>query len=171
MPLDRSPMSKDGDRPSKHGLMLGKVLALMAGLGRRDAPMPIPETCLTCAFREGTLPNQTAGNGIVALNCALRIDKDRFACHHGLKGDEPQKICSGYIAALLAPFSEIREVIAAFTEELASVKEGDRDEVREAFDKWIDEADPERRMDVYQAARAYAKDILALKASIGDTGK
>jgi hypothetical protein len=75
--------AQDGDRPSLHGKMLGKALALIAEIGRRDAPMPIPDTCLTCAFREGTMPNQTAGTGMVALNCVLRIDTDRFACHHG----------------------------------------------------------------------------------------
>jgi hypothetical protein len=69
----------DGDRPSLHGKMLGKALALMADLGRRDAPMPIPDQCLTCAFLEGSMPNQTAGTGMIALNCVLRIDPDRFA--------------------------------------------------------------------------------------------
>jgi hypothetical protein len=69
----------DGDRPSFHGKMLGEALALMAELGRREAPMPIPDNCLTCAFRRGTMPNETAGTGVIALNCVLRIDKDRFA--------------------------------------------------------------------------------------------
>lgn len=149
-----------GDRPSAHGRLLGKALALMANLGRRDAPMPIPDMCLTCAFRDGTLPNQTAGTGIVALNCALRIGPDRFACHHGMKEGQPQKICSGYIAALLAPFSEVREVLSAFHDHLKLIEDSP-DQVRSAFDAWLDHADPERRMDVYQAARAYAKEIAA----------
>lgn len=147
----------EGDRPSRHGRMLGKALAIMAALGRRDAPMPIPDMCLTCAFREGSMPNETAATGVIALNCALRIDKDRFACHHGMKDGDPQKICAGYVAALLAPFSEVREILAAFHEELANIEDGEQDEIRNAFDRWLDGADPERRLDVYQAARAYAK--------------
>lgn len=152
--------AQDGDRPSLHGKMLGKALALIAEIGRRDAPMPIPDTCLTCAFREGTMPNQTAGTGMVALNCVLRIDTDRFACHHGLKEGQPQRLCAGYIAAMLAPFSEVRELLAAFHHELAAI-EDQPDDVRAAFDAWINRADPERRMDVYQAAREYAKGQIA----------
>lgn len=149
-------LAADGDRPSIHGKMMGKALALMADLGRRDAPMPIPDMCLTCAFRDGSMPNMTAGTGIMALNCVLRIDPDRFACHHGMKEGEPQRLCSGYIAAMLAPFSEIKEILTAFYEELAAIEER-HDEVRTAFDKWLNHVDPERRLDVYQAAREYAK--------------
>lgn len=110
--------ARDGDRPTKYGAMLGEVLALMAELGRRDAPMEIPDTCLTCAFRRGTMPNQSAGTGKVALDCVLGIDRDRFACHHGMKDGEPQKICVGYVAAMLAPFSQVKELLAAFHAEL-----------------------------------------------------
>lgn len=152
-----------GDRPSLHGKLMGKALALMADLGRRDAPLEIPETCLTCAFREGSMPNQTAGAGIMALNCVLRIDMDRFACHHGMKAGEPSKLCSGYIAAMLAPFSEVKEILAAFHDELATI-ESEPDHVRAAFDAWLNKADPERRLDVYQAAREYAKSELATPA-------
>ena len=60
-----------GDRPSLHGKLLGEALALMADLGRAEAPMPIPEPCLTCAFRKGSVPNQTAGTGKIALDCVL----------------------------------------------------------------------------------------------------
>jgi hypothetical protein len=150
-------VAADGDRPSGHGRMLGKALALIAEIGRRDAPMPIPDTCLTCAFREGTMPNQTAGTGVMALNCVLRIDLDRFACHHGMKEGEPQKLCAGYIAAMLAPFSQVREILAAFHNELGTIEDSTDDEVRTAFDTWLSLADPERRLDVYQAAREYAK--------------
>lgn len=148
---------KNGDRPSAHGRLLGAALALMADLGRRDAPMSIPDPCLTCAFRKGTMPNESAGTGIVALNCALRIDTDRFACHHGMKDGTPEKICAGYIAALLAPFSEVKEILTAFRDELDLIGNSP-DEARAAFDAWLDRADPQRRMDVYQAARAYAKE-------------
>lgn len=156
----------EGDRPSIHGAILGKALALMADLGRRDAPMPIPETCLTCAFREGSMPNQAAATGVMALNCVLRIDPDRFACHHGMKAGEPQKLCSGYIAAMLAPFSQVKEILTAFNEELAAI-ENQPDEVRAAFDAWLSRADPERQMDVYQAAREYAKSQMPLSQGEG----
>lgn len=150
----------EGDRPSIHGKMLGKALSLIAEMGRRDAPMPIPDTCLTCAFREGTMPNMTAGTGMVALNIVLRIDTDRFACHHGLKEGEPQRLCAGYVAAMLAPFGNVKEVLAAFHAELEGVGE-QPDDVRVAFDSWLNRADPERRLDVYQAAREYAKAEIA----------
>lgn len=146
----------EGDRPSTHGKMLGKALALMADLGRRDAPFPIPDPCLTCAFREGTMPNQMSATGLMAFNIVLGIDKDRFACHHGMQDGQPKKLCVGYVAALLAPFSEVREIVQAFHDELKTLGDGP-DPVREAFDAWIAKADPERHMDVYEAARAYAK--------------
>lgn len=149
-----------GDRPSRHGKLLGAALATISALGRRDAPMPIPECCLTCAFREGTMPNETAATGKMALDIVLGIDRDRFACHHGMKDGEPQKICVGYIAAMLAPFSEVRAILSAFYDELKLINDDAPDDVREAFDVWLATADPQQRMDVYEAARAYAKHVL-----------
>lgn len=160
----------EGDRPSLHGRMMGKALAVISEVGRRDAPMPIPDSCLTCAFREGSLPNQCAGTGIVALNCVLRIDTDRFACHHGMKDGDPQRICAGYIAAMLAPFSQVKEILSAFNDELATI-EGQPDDVRAAFDAWLSLADPDRRMDVYQAAREYAKSQMPTSSPDGIGGK
>lgn len=150
----------EGDRPSMHGKMLGKALSLFAEIGRRAAPMPIPEPCLTRAFREGSMPNQTAGTGKVALACVLRIDTDRFACHHGMKDGEPTKLCAGWIAAMLAPFSEVKEILAAFADEMSALGDAP-DEVRLAFDVWLNHTDPGRRLDVYQAAREYAKSQMA----------
>jgi len=150
-----------GDRPSRHGKLLGHALALIAQIGRRDAPIPIPDCCLTCAFREGSMPNQTAGTGKTALDIVLGIDRDRFACHHGMKDGEPKKLCVGYVAAMLAPFSEVKAIISAVHDELANISDSDPDDVRSAFDAWLALADPEMRMDVYEAARAYAKHVLA----------
>jgi hypothetical protein len=62
---------------------------------------------------------------------------------------------------MLAPFSEVREILTAFHEELTRIKDDEPDEIRGAFDKWLADADPERCLDVYQAARAYAKEILS----------
>jgi hypothetical protein len=142
------------DRPSKHGALLGEALALIAMAGRKDFPGDLPEPCLTCAFREGTMPNQSPGTGSMALNCVLGIDKDRFACHHGMKEGAPSKICAGYIAARLAPWSFTKEVLASLHRDLAAVS--GPDEVRAAFDAWLADADPAGKMDVYQQARAFA---------------
>lgn len=141
--------------------MLGHALAIIASIGRRDAPMPIPDCCLTCAFREGSMPNQSAATGKLALDCLLGIDQDRFACHQGMKDGEPQKICVGYVAALLAPYPEVKAILSAFRDELDQVNDGAPDDIRAAFDTWLAVADPEQRMDVYDAARAYAKHVAA----------
>lgn len=145
---------RNGARPSRHGAILGSALALLAAAGRRDAPMAIPECCLTCAFRPGTLPNATAETGKVALDCVIGIDKDRFACHHGMREGQPQKLCAGYVAALLAPWSFTKEVLAVVHRELSEA--AGPDEVRSEFDAWLVITDPEGKMDVYQLARAYA---------------
>lgn len=155
----RPPVGKnmtDGDRPSRHGAILGDALALLAAAGRKDSPVELPECCLTCAFRPGTMPNQTAGTGKMALDCVLGIDKDRFACHHGMKEGQPQKLCVGYVAAVLAPWSFTKEVIGAVHAELGEIKDGDPDDVRATFDAWYLEFEPDGKLDVYQIARAYA---------------
>lgn len=144
------------ERPSLHGKILGDALALLARAGRRDAPMELPECCLTCAFREGCMTNQMAATGKMALDCVLGIDPDRFACHHGMKDGEPTKLCVGYIAATMAPWSFAKEVVAAVAADLEAMKNDDADEIRTAFDAWHNKIDPERKMDDYQLARAYA---------------
>lgn len=146
----------DGDRPSKHGAILGEALALIADLGERDSPVPLGERCATCAFRKGSVPNQTAGTGTVALNCTLGVDRDRFACHHGMKDGQAKRICVGYIAARLAPFSSVKEVMAVLMEEIAKADDG-TDPIRASFDAWLREVDPGGTMDVYQVARAYLR--------------
>lgn len=150
-------MEHDQDRPSQHGALLGQALSLLALAGRKDFPGDLPEACLTCAFREGTQPNQSAGTGMLALNCVLGIDKDRFACHHGMKNGHPSKICIGYIAARLAPWSFTKDVLASVLRDLAEI-EGGPDEVRAAFDAWLAGADPAGKLDVYQQARAFERD-------------
>jgi hypothetical protein len=144
------------ERPSRHGAILGAALALLAKLGRRDAPFEIPEYCATCAFREGCMTNQMAATGKVALDCVLGIDPDRFACHHGMKDGEPSKLCVGYIAARLAPWSLTREVLLAMKAELdEAIAKDDPDAVRAAFDAWLDSVDPKREKNDYQLAREY----------------
>lgn len=144
----------EGDRPSAHGARLGTVLALLADLGERDSPVPLGDRCLTCAFREGSVANQSAATALTAFRCSLSIDKDRFACHHGMKNGEPQRICVGYLASLLAPFSIAKEAVLAFHSDLQTLPEADP--IREAFDAWLTEIDPDGKMDVYQVGRAWA---------------
>ena len=100
------------------------------------------------------MPNEMAATGKVALDCVLGIDKDRFACHHGMKDGEPRRLCVGYIAAVLAPWSFTTEVLAAVKRDLDAMT--GPDDIRAAFDAWHDEVDPERKLDDYQLARLYA---------------
>lgn len=148
----------EGDKPSSYGAILGDALALMAAAGRRDMPegMMVPDCCLTCAFKEGTLPNRMAGTGKIALDCVLGIDRDRFACHHGMRDGEPKRICSGYYAAMVAPFSFVKEVLESVHKDLAAFKDGDPDPVMDDYLRWLSRIDPDGKMDVYQIARAYA---------------
>ncbi len=143
------------ERPSNHGKILGHALALIAMAGRRDAPFELPDMCATCAFREGCMTNQMAATGKVALDCVLGIDKDLFACHHGMKDGSPSKICVGYVAARLAPWSIMVEILNTLKADLD--ERPDTDEVRAAFDAWLDEVDPQRKMNDYELARAYTK--------------
>lgn len=143
------------ERPSRHGQILGKALSMIADAGRRDFPGELPPMCGTCAFKDGAMPNQMAATGMVALNCVLRIDTDRFACHHAMRMGEPTRLCSGYAAAMFAPFSVVKEIMAAMSADLGAM-EGP-DEVRAAFDAWAAEIDPLGVMDDYQRAREFVK--------------
>lgn len=147
-------MKPDFDRPSRHGQYLGEALVLLAREGRKVSDAPLPDPCLTCAFRRGTLPNMTAGTVFAAFNCAVGVDKDEFACHHGMDEGCPTKLCSGYVAAILAPFERMKEIFAPLAEQLARLDGPDM--IRADFDAWYAKADPDGKMDVYQLARAYA---------------
>lgn len=142
------------ERPSQHGVILGELLAAMADAGRLHAP-ELPDMCATCAFRPGCMTNQMAATGLTALNCVLGIDTDRFACHHGMTDGRPAKLCAGYIAARLAPFEFTKAAMGLLMERLSSLT--GPDEVREAFDGWIAEVDPDNRMNDYERGRAYLR--------------
>lgn len=148
----------DRERPSKHGKILGDALALLAMAGRQDAPMKIPECCPTCAFLLGSMPNEMAATGKTALDCVLGIDRDRFGCHHGMKNGWPSKLCVGYVAARLAPWSFTKEVLAAVKNDIDAMS--GPDEVRAAFDAWHEEIDPDRKMNDYQLSLAYAARVV-----------
>ena len=101
------------------------------------------------------MTNQMAATGVVALNCAIGIDPDSFACHHGLQDGQPTRPCNGYIAAKLAPFGVMKETLRALYLKLRS--NGGPDQVRAAFDAWRREIDPHETMNDYQLARAFAR--------------
>jgi hypothetical protein len=148
------------DRPSMHGAILGDALASIAAEGFKRLPElqpDPPEMCATCAFRPGSVPNRSAGTGMIALNCVLRIDPDRFACHHGMHGGEPTKLCAGYLASKLVPWDFVKQTVLELNERLQTMS--GPDEIRAAFDAWYAEADPLREMDAYQLARAYLKAV------------
>lgn len=145
---------RTGDRPSMRGKYLGEALVIIAREGRKQvSPGRIPEPCLTCAFRPETLPNQCVGTGLLALDCLVAPD-ERFACHHGMKDGEPQKICAGFVAAKMAPRHFTAETLGAMHEQLERL--GNDDHIRDDFDKWYGTVDPKGTMDVYQLARLYA---------------
>jgi hypothetical protein len=142
------------ERPSKHGAILGEALSLLERAGREQSAEQLPEMCLTCAFKPGCMTNQMASTGLVALKCVLNLDADNFACHHGMKAGQPTRLCVGYFAAKLAPLSVSREVLLQLGRRLDTMEGPDA--IRAAFDLWIDEIDPDRKMDDYQLARAHA---------------
>jgi hypothetical protein len=147
------------ERPSQHGAILGEALSDLTKAGAIGLPELLDLRCATCAFREGTMPNQMAATGKVALDCVLGVDKDEFACHHGMKGDWPTKICAGYVAAKKAPFSVLKSTLATVAARLGNLPSDDA--VRAKYDAWKAGHDPEGKLDVYQLARAYAKEQAA----------
>jgi hypothetical protein len=149
---------KTSDKPTGYGKILGDALALIAAAGRKDLPAGtvIPEPCLTCAFREGTLPNRMGATAKQALDCVLGVDRDCFACHHGMKNGEPKRLCAGYLAAMIAPFSFVGEVLAFANAELAAFDEAAPDPIRDDYVRWLSALDPDGKLDVYQIDRAYA---------------
>lgn len=148
-------MTEDRERPSRHGQLLGDALWLLMEAGKKDFPGVAPECCATCAFRRGCMTNHMAGTGIVALNCVLGIDRDRFACHYNLKEDgEPQRICAGFAMARLAPWSFTHEVLEMMAEQLKKFSD-EPDPVRAAFDAWVVENEPMKTANDYERARKW----------------
>ncbi len=146
-----------GDRPSRHGRLLGDLLSRLAAAGaaaRGDEILAF--MCSTCAFRAGSLPNASAGTALTAFNCAARIDPDPFCCHHGMKDGEPQRLCAGYVAAQSAPFEFLKAETARLHEALGFIDDISGDDVRDAFDSWADQIDPDNKLDVYELARRWA---------------
>ncbi len=147
----------DPDRPSQHGAVVGRVITELERIGRETLP-DLPLACLTCAFREGSAPNQMASTAMVAFKCATGADRGPFGCHHGMHDGLPAKLCAGYFAAqhaMRTQFARAKELILGMSDSLAELPA--HDSIREAFDAWWNEVDPDRTMDAYQFARAYAR--------------
>lgn len=142
------------DRPSRHGELLGEVLAALAEAGR-DNIIGAHDLCATCAFRAGSVPNMCASTGKIALDIAVGLDSDDFACHHGMKEGRPTKGCVGAELAKAAP----RPLLAKLMEDLAAALDGmsGDDEVRAEFDRWWSGIDSEHKLNVYELASAYAR--------------
>ena len=146
-----------GNKPSKHGRILGEMLAAWVEAGRRATEELLPDICATCAFRAGSLPNQAAGTVLLAMNTVLDIDPDGFGCHHGMKDCRPTKLCTGYLIAKLAPFSEVKEEMVRMKEKLDALGDADADAAEHSFDQWLLAVDPDGLMDVYELASAFAR--------------
>ena len=156
------------ERPSRYGVTLGQFLSAVADAGRKEVPeVVIVDMCSTCAFRDGAMPNQMAATGLVAFKIVMGIDSDEFACHHGMKEGVPQKRCAGYALAKLAPWADIQAEGAKLRERMDTAS--GPDEIRAAFDRWLDEVDPERKLDDYALARLFARD--AGRRALAEAGK
>ncbi|KQM62394.1 MULTISPECIES: hypothetical protein [unclassified Sphingomonas] len=145
--------ARERERPSQHGAILGETLIALEQAGR-NAGEPLPDPCLTCAFRPG-MSNQQAATGIEALNCSIGGDPAPFGCHHGMQEGQPTRLCAGYLAAKRAPFGQMKALLGDLAVRLEAV--GGDDPVRAAFDAWRHEVDPGQTMDDYQLARLYAR--------------
>ena len=147
-------MASERERPSRHGKICGEMLADLADAGRRALQVDM-DVCGTCAFRRGSMPNMMAATGLEAMNTVLGIDPDDFACHHGMKDGRPTKLCAGYLLAKAAPWPEVKARMSKMKDDLAAMS--GPDEVRAAFDAWIEQVDPHHTMDDYQRGRAWAR--------------
>ncbi len=117
-------------RPSNHGRALGLELARLAD-AMVEAYPEIPDRCKTCAFREGTIPNQMAGTLVEALNCVVGLDPANFGCHQTLDTSGlPTTLCAGYILARLAPFNDVKQALIRVTEKLDDAPTPPRQDTR-----------------------------------------
>jgi hypothetical protein len=154
----RKDAMKERERPSTHGAIVGEALAKIAESVTGELPS---KCCATCAFRRGCMTNQMAGAVLDAFKCATGVDPSGFACHHGMKDGEPTKVCAGWVASQLAEFETVKAICSAMVEELQARSGSDPDPIREAFDAWISQVDPDGRLDDYKRGRLYLSSPLA----------
>lgn len=66
------------------------AVAQVAAMGEPD------ERCSTCAFREGTIPNQCADTISDAMKCV--VEREPFYCHDKSR---PRAVCHGWYTAVV----------------------------------------------------------------------
>lgn len=152
----------DRERPSAHGAIVGETMAQIAQEGRErltEQGVDVPDLCMTCAFREGCMTNMMAGTLVHAMKIVAGTDDSPFGCHHGLDDNGmPTKYCVGYITAKAASRDVVEEAYRRMGARLDDRMKTDApDLVREAFDLWVKNVDPNDELDDYQRARLYAK--------------
>jgi hypothetical protein len=83
--------------PSAEGVLAGKELAriFQPAIESFEAIPDMPHRCKTCAFRLGTIPNQTLPTVMDAVKCIA--EKEDFFCH-----TDTDQLCVGYVAAAVA---------------------------------------------------------------------
>lgn len=142
--------------PSAHGAALGAALSRIEQAGRAVAEangIAIPPKCRSCAFRLGSLPNQCAETTVEAMWAACGTQG--FACHHGLDADgQPTLDCAGLAAVEHAPFNALKYELCNVN--VPEYAEG-ADPVRQAYEAWLQTADPDNRLDDIQRAALYAR--------------
>lgn len=97
-------------RPSEHGRAVGKVFAGLADAMAVRAPQ-LDTRCSTCAFSQGTIPNQMSGTLLDVMRIVAGVDDSVFMCHHApgvVSGRcQPTTICAGYLLTQQATRDEI----------------------------------------------------------------
>lgn len=152
-----SGLPENRERPSTHGQIVGQALTAIVTSVFGELPK---DCCATCAFRPETMTNQMAATTLTAYKCAIGADPNPFGCHHGMKDGEPVKACAGWLVSQLADFDKVREIAEQVAKQLDARALDAPDPIREAFDAWIAEVDPDGTMDDYQRGRAYLKSAL-----------
>ena len=144
---------------SAHGAALGKALARLDALGRAANPeLELDEKCATCAFREGSFPNMCAATTRDAIN-SLAGNNDGFVCHHGMIDGEPTRYCDGFMAAMECSNTQISSELMVALDEIGKLTKIDKDEIADRYWAFIARIDPEDKLDDYQRARAWAREV------------
>lgn len=79
--------------PSPEGAELGRNHVRFYEQEEAKHPPSAPR-CDGCAFRLGTLANQSVATQMTALKCV--IEGEPFYCHKGVGDGEPKRLCAGY---------------------------------------------------------------------------
>lgn len=91
---------KEHRRVSPEGKKLGALLVQLTekSIAKLVAEGEIDERCLTCAFRQGTVPNGCIQTQLDALKAVS--EKIPFMCHH--KQPRNTHVCHGWYACAVA---------------------------------------------------------------------